>query len=535
VGDIGTVLRSSNGRWALSETPTREDLLAIAGVAPNDLWVAGTGGVMLHFDGSVWATRPAGSTDWVSLHVQSANRVFALDSQGAVALNQNDTSFVRITSPLVFRHLTGVGADVFAATVSGAYRLSGTSWVALDAGFSASEQVLDLEALGPSLALLSSGGLRSGPPTGDFGPVRSTPDASFVFGNAGELWFGAPAGLWRATDAGAQFFAMPSPTSTALAVGNQAWVAGQHGYVAVTFDGGLRSGYFSATTLSAPGDELAQLDVTTLSAWRNGVAGGTSAEGFDAGASWIVRETLGPGLWELRHCFPMFDLAENQPFKRMIVRDDGRAFAVFGSNHVGTFLLDATSCSYGSTVYGVSHLAGTSDFSTLLWAGGDALLTQANALPSTNLPTPWGSGEARVVRGLGARFFVGTSLASVYVLDPRDAGWTALDAGTRSPPVAIEAAPNGELWVLGKHGDLTRLRSDLVPLGSSAELGANLRTATFSGGALTAFDENGEVYQYAIDGGLTRSATPARFLYASTSSDAGLWVGGRSGVLLRQQ
>ncbi|MBL8953069.1 MAG: hypothetical protein JNK82_19990 [Myxococcaceae bacterium] len=533
-GDVGTVMRFSSGVWSLYDTPTRNDLYAIAGASPTDVWAAGSAGVMMHFDGTSWTSVQAGATDWVQLAVSSATRVAALDGNGAVALNLGTGTFVRVTSPLTLKHLASAGADLFAATSTGAYRLDANRWEPLDAGLSGQEAVLDLEGVGTSLALLTNAGLREWRGGGGFGAPRATPDAGFVFGNARQLWLGASTGLWRVTDGGLRFVSTASPAAAAVAVNDEAWVAGRGGYLAMTYEGGLRSSSFSATSV---GSTFSQLDVTALAAAGPHVAAGTSAEGIDAGGSWLVRETLGPGLWELRHCVPRFGAVEDRAIKSLIVRADGRALGVLASNHIGRFALDATQCEYGTT--GATHVASTADFGTILWATFDQYAYSFNdTLPTTDLGAPpWSSDDVEGVGALGSRFFVATRSGRLFTSANPDGGWLALAAGAPLVPAfaTLAVSPLQELWAVGEGGELVRALASLSVIGPTPAVARQVRASAFWGDSLYVFEQGGDVHVFAPDGGRERSSTPARALTCAASSDAGLWVGGANGALLKRQ
>jgi hypothetical protein len=78
VGNAGLVEKWESGEWtSLPSPPTDDDLLSIAGLAPDDLWVTSSGAAY-HFDGTTWDSEStvarravfAGNTnEFLSLHV----------------------------------------------------------------------------------------------------------------------------------------------------------------------------------------------------------------------------------------------------------------------------------------------------------------------------------------------------------------------------------------------------------------------------------------------------------------------------------
>ena len=47
--------------WVAIESPTRQNLLAIWGLAPDDVWAVGDHGTVLHWDGEGWTWRDSGT------------------------------------------------------------------------------------------------------------------------------------------------------------------------------------------------------------------------------------------------------------------------------------------------------------------------------------------------------------------------------------------------------------------------------------------------------------------------------------------
>src|SRR5687768_8103850 len=49
--------------WEEVASPTIQELRAISGVSPTDIWAVGTEGIALHFDGTSWHSVPSGTDD----------------------------------------------------------------------------------------------------------------------------------------------------------------------------------------------------------------------------------------------------------------------------------------------------------------------------------------------------------------------------------------------------------------------------------------------------------------------------------------
>ena len=86
VGQNGTVLRSRvDGVWERLTTNTTETLVGVWGSSPTDIWVVGTAGLILHFDGASFR-KVESTTTAALLEVWglSANDVFASGDQGTI-------------------------------------------------------------------------------------------------------------------------------------------------------------------------------------------------------------------------------------------------------------------------------------------------------------------------------------------------------------------------------------------------------------------------------------------------------------------
>ncbi len=122
----GTDLRTYDaGTW--------RDLSAVAGTGPGDLWTAGQGGTLMHWDGRAWA-RSASGTDVTlgGLFAVSASEVWAWSARGAtpIVLRWNGREWIAIPPPLgdELRQVSAQGGRVWAATSVGVFERADGTW-----------------------------------------------------------------------------------------------------------------------------------------------------------------------------------------------------------------------------------------------------------------------------------------------------------------------------------------------------------------------------------------------------------------------
>jgi hypothetical protein len=59
----GGILEHWNGSaWAVAQSPTTRDLKGVWGSASTDVWAVGAAGTILHYDGSTWSTQTSPTT-----------------------------------------------------------------------------------------------------------------------------------------------------------------------------------------------------------------------------------------------------------------------------------------------------------------------------------------------------------------------------------------------------------------------------------------------------------------------------------------
>lgn len=85
VGSGGTLLHFDGSTWQSIATDTRQSLLDIWGSGPQDIYVVGSGGLVLHFDGKTWARVETGTrANLYGVHGRGPGDVFAVGEGGVV-------------------------------------------------------------------------------------------------------------------------------------------------------------------------------------------------------------------------------------------------------------------------------------------------------------------------------------------------------------------------------------------------------------------------------------------------------------------
>jgi hypothetical protein len=113
VGDNGFAMRraGTSGLWTMLATNTTEVLSKIWGTAANDVFVVGSHGLILHYDGTAWRRMFTGSGEnLTSVHGNSHDDVYVSGTNGLL-LHFGGTSWTRMTTPLDVQDLWADGED----------------------------------------------------------------------------------------------------------------------------------------------------------------------------------------------------------------------------------------------------------------------------------------------------------------------------------------------------------------------------------------------------------------------------------------
>jgi hypothetical protein len=141
VGSKGTICQiNSNGAWnkvsGLPSGLTTTTFTAIGGSSASDVWVTGTGGVTLHYNGSTWTlVSPVIGTNLLGVTSGSASSVAIVGSQGTL-LNYSGSTFA--LSPQAGVPIYGIWAtdtnDIYASSVGTILHYNGSAWTSAYAG-----------------------------------------------------------------------------------------------------------------------------------------------------------------------------------------------------------------------------------------------------------------------------------------------------------------------------------------------------------------------------------------------------------------
>ncbi|MGH7751548.1 MAG: Ig-like domain-containing protein, partial [Gemmatimonadales bacterium] len=133
VGQSGQIRRWNGSAWSLFATlPGSPGLFGIWGTSPTDVWVAGSGGGIWHYDGVAFTQQAViGSGHW-AMWGSSPNDVFAVGSGGVIA-HYNGTAWSTMSHPAgatQFYSVWGTGPDdVYVVGASGTIlRYNGSIW-----------------------------------------------------------------------------------------------------------------------------------------------------------------------------------------------------------------------------------------------------------------------------------------------------------------------------------------------------------------------------------------------------------------------
>ena len=66
VGTGGTILHYDGSSWSAMSSGTTRSLYGVWGSSGNDVFAVGNGGTILHYDGSSWSAMSSGTTNGLS-------------------------------------------------------------------------------------------------------------------------------------------------------------------------------------------------------------------------------------------------------------------------------------------------------------------------------------------------------------------------------------------------------------------------------------------------------------------------------------
>lgn len=133
----GRIERREAGALRGYDAGTWRDLSAVAGTSASDLWTAGQGGTLMHWDGHAWSRGASGTETWLGgLLALAPSDVWAWSDRSArtpALLHWDGTTWSAVALP-EGGDVLGVAARagrVFVATSAGVFERVGTSWTSL--------------------------------------------------------------------------------------------------------------------------------------------------------------------------------------------------------------------------------------------------------------------------------------------------------------------------------------------------------------------------------------------------------------------
>lgn len=133
VGSGGTILHDDGTGWARMASPTTRRLEAIWGSRESDLTAVGAEGTIVHYNGTSWSTQPSSLNSGLRGVWGWRDTVFAVGNAGAVLRRSGATgTWNRMTSALPgdLLDVMGTSASNVIAVGEGIQRWNGTSWSA---------------------------------------------------------------------------------------------------------------------------------------------------------------------------------------------------------------------------------------------------------------------------------------------------------------------------------------------------------------------------------------------------------------------
>lgn len=104
---------AANTLCPLTSPPQKSPIFSLWAISPSDIWAAGGGGTLMHFDGGTWSAVPSGvSSGLSSLWGSSSSDVWAVGAGGKI-LHYNGTSWSQVANGAAndLNWVWGIGAN----------------------------------------------------------------------------------------------------------------------------------------------------------------------------------------------------------------------------------------------------------------------------------------------------------------------------------------------------------------------------------------------------------------------------------------
>ncbi|MCB9727592.1 MAG: hypothetical protein H6746_03795 [Deltaproteobacteria bacterium] len=106
VGEDSQIFRDDGTGWALQDVSSTQHLRAVWGASPDDVWVVGLGGIMLHWDGSAWEVIQTTLGSLETLWGRAADDIYAAGHNGTIV--HYDGEYWSLAATRTTEHLRGV-------------------------------------------------------------------------------------------------------------------------------------------------------------------------------------------------------------------------------------------------------------------------------------------------------------------------------------------------------------------------------------------------------------------------------------------
>ena len=119
--------------------PFGMDLRDVTTVAPNEVWAVGTGGSIVHYDGTTWSLSPSGTRqDLTGISASSATNIWVSGGQNGLVLRGNGTTWTPVptgnNSPSNAVYTASPTAVIVGNNTSNLLHYNGTTWTSFASG-----------------------------------------------------------------------------------------------------------------------------------------------------------------------------------------------------------------------------------------------------------------------------------------------------------------------------------------------------------------------------------------------------------------
>jgi hypothetical protein len=123
--------------WSSVSSGTTQNIFGIWGTSASDVWAVGSGGTILHYNGTIWSSVASGTTeDLFGVWGTSATDVWAVGS-GKTFLHYNGTTWLSVSTETLWGQFGGIAYSVWGTSASDVWAVgdfgtilhyNGTTW-----------------------------------------------------------------------------------------------------------------------------------------------------------------------------------------------------------------------------------------------------------------------------------------------------------------------------------------------------------------------------------------------------------------------